>query len=228
MNNLFSTFDPQSWLSLSLNWVSCFVVIFLTPAFFWVSPNQALLSIKLILTATLKELKAVFIPLSNPGLLTVPLSLFVFIICNNRVGLVPYVFTSPSHLVFTLALAFPLWVGHIILGILKTPSSIFAHLVPLGTPIPLIPFMVLIELIRRLIRPLTLSVRLAANIIAGHLLLALIAGHLYTLPSTLLILILAGLVVLCSLECAVRLIQAYVFRVLSSLYLNEVNSLNLL
>ena len=98
-----------------------------------------------------------------------------------------------------------------------------AHLVPLGTPPTLMPFIVLIEIIRRLIRPLTLSVRLAANIIAGHLLLSLMAGQAPTLSFAILLGLIRGLVMLCTLECAVRIIQAYVFRVLSSLYLNEVN-----
>lgn len=97
---------------------------------------------------------------------------------------------------------------------------------PLGTPYPLIPLIVIIELIRRVIRPLTLSVRLAANIVAGHLLLALISGTINPLNS-LTVLILTGVVTLMVLENGVALIQAYVFRILPSLYVNEVNSIKL-
>jgi F-type H+-transporting ATPase subunit a len=109
------------------------------------------------------------------------------------------------------------------LATIKTPTSMLAHLVPLGTPPALMPFIVLIELVRRLIRPLTLSVRLAANIIAGHLLLTLLANNGAPAVGTLLCLIIGALIALCTLECAVSIIQAYVFRVLSTLYLNEVN-----
>lgn len=99
-----------------------------------------------------------------------------------------------------------------------------AHLVPLGTPYPLTPFMVIIEIVRNVIRPLTLSVRLAANIVAGHLLLTLLSSQSLN-PSYLIIaLVLSALILLSVLETAVALIQAYVFSLLSALYLNEVNS----
>ena len=223
MNNLFSTFDPQSWISFPLNWLSAFFVILVFPSIFWVSNNQAILMFKTIIWRVLKEFKAILLPHSNPAFALLPLSLFTVIILNNSIGLTPYVFTASRHIVFTLALALPLWLGHMSYAALKTPTSILAHLVPLGTPVALIPFMVLIEIIRRVIRPLTLSVRLAANIIAGHLLLSLIAGQAHSLPVIVLIALIAGLIMLATLECAVRIIQAYVFRVLSSLYLNEVN-----
>ena len=104
------------------------------------------------------------------------------------------------------------------------PVSILAHLVPLGTPYPLIPFMVLIELVRGVIRPGTLAVRLAANIVAGHLLLTLIGSLAPSLSAPLLICLLGGLVALITLESAVALIQSYVFSVLITLYVEEVNS----
>lgn len=151
-------------------------------------------------------------------------ALFSYILCNNFLGLIPYVFTASSHLVFSLALAAPIWVGHYLLAWVTTPQENFAHLVPLGTPSALVPFMVLIEVIRSLIRPLTLSVRLAANMIAGHLLFTLISsrGRLASVP--LLSVILIAIFLLSILETAVRLIQAYVFRLLGTLYLSEVNS----
>jgi F-type H+-transporting ATPase subunit a len=84
--------------------------------------------------------------------------------------------------------------------------------------------MVLIELVRRVIRPLTLSVRLAANIVAGHLLLTLLRVNTPSISMSLIILVIGSLTILCLLETAVAVIQAYVFRVLRTLYLNEVNS----
>lgn len=85
-------------------------------------------------------------------------------------------------------------------------------MVPLGTPVPLMPFMVVIEIVRNIIRPLTLSIRLVANMVAGHLLLGLFGASSLAFPATL---------ILCALEFAVAIIQAYVFRVLSTLYLAE-------
>ena len=111
---------------------------------------------------------------------------------------------------------------------LKDIGRFLTHLVPLGTPYPLIPFMVVIEIISRVIRPLTLSVRLAANIIAGHLLITLIRSPIVRISLIRIILVIIGLLLLIILELAVSIIQAYVFRTLISLYVNEVNSPNLI
>lgn len=97
-------------------------------------------------------------------------------------------------------------------------------MVPLGTPNILIPLIVLIELVRNIIRPLTLSVRLAANIVAGHLLLTLISRAINPFSSRIWILILLALGILIILENAVALIQAYVFSILPSLYVREANT----
>lgn len=136
----------------------------------------------------------------------------------------PYIFTATRHLSLTLALALPLWAGHVFLAWAKTPNNILAHLVPLGSPGPLAPFMVVIELTRAVIRPITLSVRLAANIVAGHLLMVLLRSPATSAPSSLALLIIAALILLGVLESAVATIQAYVFRILSVLYINEVNN----
>lgn len=110
------------------------------------------------------------------------------------------------------------------MGWLKTPTRIFAHLVPIGTPVALIPLMVIIEITRNLIRPITLRVRLAANITAGHLLLNLLGGQTPSSSYPVSILILTILLFIGILELAVSVIQAYVFSVLSTLYFNEVMS----
>lgn len=100
-------------------------------------------------------------------------------------------------------------------------------MVPLGTPYALIPFIVLIELVRSVIRPLTLSVRLAANIVAGHLLIVLVRRPMISIRLNFIGLVLSALLLLIILELAVSFIQAYVFRTLISLYVIEVNSPNL-
>jgi F-type H+-transporting ATPase subunit a len=100
-------------------------------------------------------------------------------------------------------------------------SRIIAHLVPLGTPPLLMPVIVLIETVSSVIRPFTLAVRLAANIIAGHLLLTLLGGQGRAMIRAVIIIVLTALVLLLILECAVACIQSYVFTILRSLYLNE-------
>ena len=98
----------------------------------------------------------------------------------------------------------------------------FAHLVPLGTPIILIPFMVIIETIRNIIRPITLSVRLAANLTAGHLLLILLGESMVNRKILIIVTVTAAQFALMTLEAAVAVIQAYVFATLSTLYASEV------
>lgn len=170
------------------------------------------------------EIFAIFPPSAAPGVALLPISLFLIVATVNVIGLAPYVFTATSHLSFTLALSAPLWAGHIAFALAKTPIRVIAHLVPLGTPPLLMPFIVIIELTRRAIRPLTLAVRLAANIIAGHLLLALVSGPAPNATVASIGLILVAALSLSVLESAVALIQAYVFTILSTLYINEVNS----
>lgn len=101
-----------------------------------------------------------------------------------------------------------------------------AHLVPVGTPYVLMPFMVLIEFIRNIIRPITLSVRLAANLVAGHLLITLIRAPAVSVRYSILFILIRALYLLIVLESAVAFIQAYVFRMLRTLYLSEVNNLS--
>jgi F-type H+-transporting ATPase subunit a len=100
-------------------------------------------------------------------------------------------------------------------------NSLLAHLVPTGTPRFLIPVMVVIETVRNVIRPATLAIRLAANIVAGHLLLTLLGSQGPALGFLILIGLFVGLVLLLLLEVAVACIQSYVFTILRSLYLNE-------
>lgn len=123
------------------------------------------------------EFKSILNKIRRPGMPFLTLRILYYVILNNFLGLCPYIFTATRHLSVTCMLAIPLWVGHVAFSWINLTNNILAHLVPLRTPYALIPFMVLIELIRNRIRPLTLSVRLAANIIAGHLLLTLLGNQ---------------------------------------------------
>uniref|UniRef100_UPI0030FE6246 ATP synthase F0 subunit 6 n=1 Tax=Astroscopus sexspinosus TaxID=3127373 RepID=UPI0030FE6246 len=151
-------------------------------------------------------------------------SLMLYLITLNSLGLLPYTYTPTTQLSLNLGLAGPLWFTTILLGARNRPSTSLAHLLPEGTPIPLIPVLIIIETISLLIRPLALGVRLTANLTAGHLLIQLIASSAITLLPTLMPIGAVTFLLLLSLnvlEVAVAIIQAYVFVLLLTLYLEE-------
>ena len=224
MNNLFSIFDPARIFNLPLNWVSIFLVMLILPNQFWLAPSQSIALVKQS-TKTLKsEFDSVLGLNATPGITWLIISTLVFIAVNNFIGLYPYVFTASRHLFFTLPLGLVLWAGFFVIKFIKQPLSILSHFLPLGTPYALIPLMVIIEIVRNIIRPITLSVRLAANIVAGHLLLTLLRSLAPSISWAILGIILARLILLLILERAVALIQSYVFRILTTLYIEEVES----
>nr|AOS51665.1 ATP synthase F0 subunit 6 [Istiblennius dussumieri] len=168
----------------------------------------------------------IFLPLGVPGhkwalMLT---SLMLFLITLNMLGLLPYTFTPTTQLSLNMALAIPLWLATVIIGMRNQPTHALGHMLPEGTPTPLIPILIIIETISLFIRPLALGVRLTANLTAGHLLIQLIATAAFVLlplmPAVAL-LTTALLFLLTLLEVAVAMIQAYVFVLLLSLYLQE-------
>nr|AAM70694.1 ATP synthase 6 [Erythrura prasina] len=151
-------------------------------------------------------------------------SLMIFLLLINLLGLLPYTFTPTTQLSMNLALAFPLWLATLLTGLRNQPSISLGHLLPEGTPTPLIPALILIETTSLLIRPLALGVRLTANLTAGHLLIQLISTATVALSTTMpavSLLTLLVLFLLTILEVAVAMIQAYVFVLLLSLYLQE-------
>nr|YP_003540804.1 ATP synthase F0 subunit 6 [Sibon nebulatus]ACD77373.1 ATP synthase F0 subunit 6 [Sibon nebulatus] len=152
------------------------------------------------------------------------LTLMIMILLSNMLGLLPYTFTPTSQLSTNMAMAIPLWLATVITGMIKKPSSMLAHMLPESSPAPLIPFMVMIETISLLMRPLALGVRLTANITAGHLLMMMVGSATLNLINTSIMLgILTStlLLLLTLLELAVACIQAYVFVLLTILYLQE-------
>lgn len=226
MNNLFSIFDPVTHFgTLSINWLRIIAVL-LIPSLFWVRARKSVIAITKLINFLYQELKSVLYSGYSSSHFLALISFLIYIFINNFLGLLPYVFTATSHLSITLRLALPFWVGYIILNLIKNTGSVLAHLVPKGTPPLLIPFMVIIELIRNLIRPITLAVRLAANIVAGHLLLVLTRGQIPSISWPVIRVAFIGLILLIILELGVSFIQAYVFTTLSSLYLDEVNNPN--
>nr|AML26680.1 ATP synthase F0 subunit 6 [Nitidulidae sp. BMNH 1274727] len=223
MANLFSSFDPSTSFFLSLNWLSSLIGLFLIPMSFWLIPSRlTMLWIKIIMTLH-KEFKVLIGNNEIKGSTLIFISLFTFILFNNFLGLFPYIFTSTSHLILSLALALPLWLSFMIYGWTNNTTHMLAHLVPQGTPPVLMPFMVCIETISNVIRPGTLAVRLSANMIAGHLLMTLLGNTGPSFNIWLLWILVIIQIALLILESAVSIIQSYVFAVLSTLYSSEVN-----
>nr|ARU80953.1 ATP synthase F0 subunit 6 [Trichopodus pectoralis] len=151
-------------------------------------------------------------------------SLMIFLMSLNMLGLLPYTFTPTTQLSLNMGLAVPLWLATVIIGMRNQPTHALGHLLPEGTPTLLIPVLIIIETISLLIRPLALGVRLTANLTAGHLLIQLIATAAFVLlplMPTVAILTATLLFLLTLLEVAVAMIQAYVFVLLLSLYLQE-------
>nr|UMB50598.1 ATP synthase F0 subunit 6 [Parauchenoglanis cf. monkei FDBS-2022] len=151
-------------------------------------------------------------------------SLMIFILTLNILGLLPYTFTPTTQLSLNMGLAVPLWLATVIIGLRNQPTAALGHLLPEGTPALLIPILIIIETISLFIRPLALGVRLTANLTAGHLLIQLISTATITLMpmmATVAALTATLLVLLTLLEVAVAIIQAYVFVLLLSLYLQE-------
>lgn len=224
ITNLFSVFDPSSRIfHLSLNWIRTFLGLLIIPSIYWLIPSRYHVFWNSILLTLHKEFKTLLGSSGHSGSTFIFVSLFSLILFNNFIGLFPYIFTSTSHLTLTLTLALPLWLCFIIYGWINNTQHIFAHLVPQGTPAILIPFIVCIETISNVIRPGTLAVRLAANIIAGHLLLTLLGNTGPSLSFIIVSLLLIGQIALLILESAVAIIQSYVFAVLRTLYSREVN-----
>lgn len=220
---LFSIFEPSSRLiNFSLNWIAAFLGLLYLPYMYWAAPNRWLLIWYKTIQTLHKEFK-VLLGGNFSRRTIIFVTIFTAIVYNNFLGLFPYIFTSSSHLVMTLSLSLPLWISFIIFGWLNYTGHMFAHLVPQGTPALLIPFIVLIETIRNIIRPGTLAVRLAANIIAGHLLLTLLGNTGPSLTSALVFILLLCQILLLLLESAVAIIQSYVFAILRTLYAREIS-----
>nr|YP_007317144.1 ATP synthase F0 subunit 6 [Pseudopentaceros richardsoni]BAM72005.1 ATPase6 [Pseudopentaceros richardsoni] len=208
---------PLMALALTLPWI-----LYPTPSRRWL--NNRLLTLQGWFIGQFT--KQLLLPVNLGGhkwavLLT---SLMLFLITLNMLGLLPYTFTPTTQLSLNMGLAVPLWMATVVIGFRNQPTIALGHLLPEGTPTPLIPVLIIIETISLFIRPLALGVRLTANLTAGHLLIQLIATAAFVLlplMPTVAILTSILLFLLSLLEVAVAMIQAYVFVLLLTLYLQE-------
>nr|YP_001936610.1 ATP synthase F0 subunit 6 [Eremobates cf. palpisetulosus SEM-2008]ACA49838.1 ATP synthase subunit 6 [Eremobates cf. palpisetulosus SEM-2008] len=222
MTNLFSIFDPST-STMSFNWISMVIPMMLLPPIMWMIPSQSTKILQSITMTLNNEFKTLFTSKILNSMTFIMISLMTFIAINNSFGLLPYVFTATSHIMVTLMMAFPFWLTLMLFGWINDAKLMMAHLVPQGTPGPLMAFMVCIETVSNLIRPITLSVRLAANMIAGHLLISLLGDYTMNTTVNSLPILLLTQIMLLLLESAVAFIQSYVFVVLAGLYATEIH-----
>ena len=153
-------------------------------------------------------------------------SLFMFVLFCNMFGMIPYSFTVTSHIIVTFMLAIFIFIGITIIGFLKHGLDYLKLFVPDGVPKILLPLIVIIEIISYLSRPLSLSVRLFANMMAGHTMLKVFGGFVISLGLIGGWLPLSFSVALTGLEILVAFLQAYVFAILTCIYLNDALNLN--
>lgn len=214
INRLFSSFDPIR--NITLTRYSALILPFLFLFYLYKINPRLSQTLQLHWNFLTREIN-ISIPRSfTQGKTKFLFSIFLFVLLLNIVGLFPYTYTITAQITLTLRLAFCIWFAIIIFNLIKNTSRFLSHLVPLGTPLPLSQFITLIETVSQIIRPITLSVRLAANITAGHILIALCRE-----PIVIANLFRPILIILFILEIAVAFIQAYVFITLLSMYLRE-------
>nr|WIA65376.1 ATP synthase F0 subunit 6 [Dremomys rufigenis rufigenis] len=221
--NLFASFITPTLMGLPI-----VILIILFPNILFPSPNRLinnrLVSLQQWLIQLVLKQMMMMHNLKGRTWSLMLISLIMFIGSTNLLGLLPHSFTPTTQLSMNLGMAIPLWAGAVITGFRHKTKASLAHFLPQGTPIPLIPMLIIIETISLFIQPMALAVRLTANITAGHLLMHLIGGATLVLtsisPPTAMITFII-LVLLTILEFAVALIQAYVFTLLVSLYLHD-------
>ncbi|NP_007386.1 ATP synthase F0 subunit 6 (mitochondrion) [Equus asinus] len=221
--NLFASFATPTMMGLPI-----VILIIMFPSILFPSSNRLinnrLISIQQwLVQLTSKQMMTIHNNKGQTWTLML-MSLILFIGSTNLLGLLPHSFTPTTQLSMNLGMAIPLWAGTVFMGFRHKTKAALAHFLPQGTPIFLIPMLVIIETISLFIQPMALAVRLTANITAGHLLIHLIGGATLALmdisPSTALITFII-LILLTILEFAVAMIQAYVFTLLVSLYLHD-------
>ena len=171
----------------------------------------------------------VYNQLGEKGTRYIPLiySLFIYILISNVISIVPYNFAILAHLIYTIALSITVWIGVTLLGFSIHRISYLNLFVPSGCSLALAPVLVIIELISYFARALSLGLRLGANILAGHILLAILGGLIFDFMSSGFIFLILGFIplalvigIMC-LEVAIGIIQAYVFCVLTSSYIKD-------
>lgn len=218
ITNLFSIFDPS--LSLfSFSWLLCVFVITVLPRVYWCCGYFVLRGFSFF--SSVKEQIDYVLKNYVKGSYLFICSIFLILGLYNFLALFPHLFSVTSHILVTLPFSYSFWLGIILFRWVRSLKHFLSHLIPVGTPLALLSFIVVVEILRNFIRPLALTFRLTANIIAGHLLMSLIGRALISLPFSFILLGSFVQSLLVFIELGVSLIQAYVFSTLLLLYLSE-------
>ena len=222
--DIFSSFDPIIYTShISLFLVSPLFLILILSIFFWLQPTHYNSSFLFPFTVIFNQRnRSLGNNLKSFSFIVTPL--FFTLITLNLIGIIPYIFSTTRHLIFTLRIRIPLWMFLIISSVSNKPSDSISVLLPRGAPEWLNPFLILIEIIRISIRPITLGFRLAANITAGHVVLGLLGSYITSIIfssifSSFFIIIIQILYII--FEIGICFIQAYIFCLLITLYAND-------
>nr|QTT61333.1 ATP synthase F0 subunit 6 [Tritia neritea] len=225
--DIFSSFDDNNQVFMSLYmlmWIFSLITIVLFSSSYWVMSPRWLSVVSVFKDTASSQIFRSF-GINMGGFVNIITGLFLFLILMNMSGLVPYVFSPTSHLAVSLSLGLPLWLTLIVSAVFYNPSSVVAGLLPMGAPAPLNPFLVIIETVSIMVRPITLSVRLTANMSAGHIVLTLIGNYLtasFFMSSIFSMLLLLSIQILYTVfEFGISLIQAYIFCLLVTLYSDE-------
>lgn len=219
VNNLFSIFDPSTSFISSIWIIPIYLITYLILSKNK-KTNKKIFLLEMLTNLLKKEVSDLIEKKAQKYSKNFIKETFLLIFFINIISIFPFNFTITAHISNSFTLALILWSSLIVKAWLKNFSKIIIHLVPTGTPIQLINFIVIIEIIRNIIRPITLSVRLTANIVARHLLITLlIEFSLITKINT--YLSTAPIITLISLETIVTIVQAYVLVTLTTLYHNE-------
>nr|YP_010281933.1 ATP synthase F0 subunit 6 [Turbo cornutus]UKH51312.1 ATP synthase F0 subunit 6 [Turbo cornutus] len=225
--DIFSSFDDHNFVFMSfyiLMWICSLTVIGMFNMNFWISSTRWSYLMNAPKMVIMSQLMRSF-GVKLGGFVNIVSSLFLILIFLNLMGLIPYVFSVTSHLAISFSLGLPFWLSLIISGAFYNPSSTAASLLPGGAPAALNPFLVLVETVSLCVRPITLSIRLVANMSAGHIVLGLIGTYLSSglfVYSTLAVVILIGVQSFYFMfEIGVALIQAYIFSLLVTLYSDD-------
>nr|YP_004935478.1 ATP synthase F0 subunit 6 [Semirossia patagonica]BAL27748.1 ATPase6 [Semirossia patagonica] len=227
MVDIFSSFDDHNSTLFSahmMTWLMSLWSLFFINSSYWINTSNMFNFMSLPKQAINIQITRSY-SMNLGGFSLMISSLFITIINFNMLGLMPYVFSTTSHLAMTLVLALPLWFSLIISSYINNSYSSLASMLPLATPTFLIPFLPVIESLSILVRPITLSIRLAANISAGHIILTLIGNYLTIsilsssyLTFFMVMIIQTGYFIF---EIGIAIIQGYIFSLLITLYTDD-------
>ena len=226
--DIFSSFDPAlssvyNHFFTSIFWFRTIFSILLTTSNFWLCPTRISTTIHIPISFIYNQVSQT-IGAHLKGFSQIISPLFLYVLITNITGILPYTFSLRRHLFFSLSIALPIWIALIYSSFINSPIVFIALLLPGHAPNWLNPFLVIIETLRTIVRPLTLSFRLAANISAGHIVLALTGAYSSSILFSSIFLTIVFIIfqiLYLIFESAICLIQRYIFCLLLSLYSDD-------